>query len=560
MIKTQPRLSRQIAHQASKGFALVELILAISISAILAIYANQELVNRSQEAIARGGGVYLNLVAQALERHILLNFNEFENNAPVAGTAAPLAPTMAEMLALGRLRAGFPMGMPTRQVAQLSIIRNNCPGPACQVTGLACATTPLTLGGPDVRFDLAAVMLEAQEGRGGQSRDEDGANIRGPALNVPNPFGNVEGIVCGSAAVDVGMFNAFVRVRDTRDPDLQGPLTVAGPTTLNGPTTVNNTLAVTGNTTLQGNVTVNGSATVGPCINLAGGAQGRAAFGCANPNDIPVGMTGGVRSADVVAQGNVLASDAPGAFTGANGNYALMTANNGTGVAEIRTSGRTAGDRLTPLGQYAAGSVCQLADEGSIARRNVGSGLVTCSNGTWRLLSVQAAANDACTPNGAQATEVSGRTLLCVGGRFIPFDEIVRSGSPNAACTALGVTAIDINNQNETLICRVNLAGGVARWMRLRDITTHLSFVRSYEVTPDTSIQKPVCNASGGQIVEPIIQMIPKVWGTPDGGQAFFAIDNGASWTVRMRDGSGTANLQGATQPASIVHVYCYYA
>ena len=56
-----------------------------------------------------------------------------------------------------------------------------------------------------------------------------------------------------------------------------------------------------------------------------------------------------------------------------------------------------------------------------------------------------------------------------------------------------------------------------------------------------------------------IIQMIPKVWGTPDGGQAFFAVDNGASWIVRMKDGTGTTNLQGQPNAAVVVHTYCYY-
>jgi prepilin-type N-terminal cleavage/methylation domain-containing protein len=550
-------MSRQ-GRRRNGGFALIELILVISISAILAIYANQELAAKSQETIARGGGTYLLAVSQAVERHVFLNFLDLEAGNPVAGTANPLKPTIPELIGLNRLRVGFPAGMPTRQVVRIDITRTGCPGAGCQITSTICTTTPITLGGAITRFDLATAMLEEQNGSGGQARYGDGANIRGAALNVPNPVGNVEGIVCGSSFVDVGMFDVFVRIGDTRDPLLAGPLTVAGATTLNGPTSVNNTLNVTGAATLQNNLTVNGSAQIGPCINLAGGPQGRAAFGCKNPADLPAGYTGGVRSVDVVANGNLLASDNPALFTGANGNYALVTANNGAGVAEIRTSGRAAADRLTPVGQFAAGAACAVADEGSIARLLGGPGLVSCTVGFWRVFTFQAAANDPCSPDGATARDASGVTLVCVSGFFVSLDKYFRTGTVNAACAVPGTTAIDLASGNEAIVCRINLAGGVARWMRLRDITSNLVFVKSVEVAPNAVVVKPSCNGAASQAPVPIIQLIPKVWGTPDGGQAFYAVDNGGSWIVKMQDGL-TSNLQGVPNAAAIVQLYCYF-
>jgi hypothetical protein len=537
---------------------MVELIMVISISAFIAIWANGQLVAKAQETIARGGGIYLMTVAQAVERHVNVNFLAYAADSPIAGVAVPLQPTLAELIALNRLGAGFPTVMPTRQIVRIDITRTGCPGATCQITSTVCTTTPVVLGGTDTRWDLANVMLDEQNGRGGWARYGDGANIRGVALNVPNPNGNVEGIVCGSSFTDIGVFDSFIRIGDTRDPALGGPLTVGGAATLNGAATVNNTLTVTGATTLQSSLTVTGGVTIGPCINLLGGAQGRAAFGCANPNDLPVGYGGGVRSQDVVASGNVLSSDAPGAFTGTNGNYALMTSNNGAGAAEIRTSGRAAADRLTPLGQFASGAACALADEGSIARLQGGSGLVACTQGSWRVFTFQAAANDACAPNGATARDASGKTLLCVGGVFVAMDNLFQSATVNQICTTPGTTAIDLASNNETLICRINLAGGTAHWMRLRDVTSNLIFVRAEEVTPDAIVTKPTCNGSPAQSPVGVIQLIPKVWGTPDGGQAFYAIDNGGSWTVKMQDGS-TTNLQGTPTAAAIAQIYCYF-
>lgn len=379
----------------ARGFAMIELILAITISAILAVYANKELAEQAQENIARGSGVYLQAVAQAVERHVFINYPDLSAGNPVAGTANPLRPTIPELIALTRLNTGFPLGMPTRQVAQIDITRTGCPGASCQITATVCTTTPVTAGGTGpTRFDLAYAMLDEQKGGGGQSRQGDGANIRGPALNVPNPMGNVEGIVCGSSFVDLGMFNNFVKIRDTRDPDLQGPLTVAG------------------------DVTLNQKLNVGPCINMDGtvAGQGRAGFACADRNDVPVGYTGGVRSVDVVTNKNILTSSTPGAFNGANTNYALLTTDNGTGAAEIRTSGRTAGDRLTPLGSYAVGTACAAADEGSIAK-NLGSpGLVVCQSGLWTAMQKTGVNGQPCSPDGAMATSPGGLALYCQSG------------------------------------------------------------------------------------------------------------------------------------------------
>lgn len=552
---------------AQTGFALIELVIAISISAILVIYANKERVDANLENIARGSGNYIFVVTRALEEHLMQRFPVYAlNPVPidpntgvpmVSGFVNPLAPTVAELSALGRLRAGFPLVTPTRQAVRLDVTPVGCPGAACQVTATVCTTTAVTMGQPNPRYDLVTAMYEEQRGRGGMALQTNGAVILGPTLNIANPNGNVPGTVCGSTFLDFSLYNAFVRIRDTRDPDLQGNLTVAGNTTLNGPTAINSTLTVTGNTTLQSNLNVTGNSQLGPCASVVG-ATGRAAFGCGlNPNDVPPGWGGGVRALDFVASGTVLAQDVPSLPAG-TGDFALMTSGGAGGPAEISTSGRVAANRLTPSGQFASGAACAAADEGSIARLSTGPGLVSCTLGAWRVFTFQAAANDACAPNGATARDAGGRTLVCVNGTFEPFDELFRTGAVNAGCTVPGATAIDTANNNETLLCRINLAGGTARWMRLRDITSHLVFVRSEEVRPNASVAKPVCNGAPSQTPVPVIQLIPKVWGTPDGGQAFFAEDAGASWTVRQRDGTG-ANLQGVPTSAAIAQVFCYF-
>lgn len=466
------------------GFALIELILALSISAFIAIYANQALVNQSQENIASGGGVYLQTVAQATDRYVLTNFNDLAGGVTdVPGVAVDLRPTIPELIALSRLPAGYPQITPTRQAVRIDIRRTNCPGANCQIIGTVCTTTGVTMGSPNVRYDLVTAMYESQNGRGAMSRYADPGNIVGPGINIANPVGNVPGVVCGTSFVDVGVFNRFLQINDPRDPNFQGGLTVTGATTLNGATavngatTVNNTLAVTGAATMGNNLTVTGNAMA---------------------------------------------------------------------------------DRLTPTGQYASGAPCVAADEGSIARLTGQPGLVTCTLGAWRVFAFESTSGSACAPDGATARTSAGQTMVCVNGTFQAFDTLFRSGVVNAICTTPGATAIDTTSNNETLICRINLAGGSARWMRLRDVTTHLVMVSATEVTPGATVTKPNCNGATSQIPVGIIQLIPKAWGSPDGGQSFYASDNGASWLINLKDGASN-NLLGAPLAKAIAQIYCYF-
>jgi prepilin-type N-terminal cleavage/methylation domain-containing protein len=539
-----PRPLRRCA--AHRGFALVELAIAIALSALVAMYAASALVRESEESLAQGSATYILQVADAVQRHLLVHHHELAQGLDVPGTANDLQPTLAELRALGRLPGAFPIqpgSLPTRQDLRIDVLRNAaCPGSDCVLTGLVCTTTPVALGSAAVRFDLAQVMVDRMQGAGGSALQLSGGVIRGPALSAPNPLGNVPGIVCGASLVDAALFNAFVRMRDRRDPDLQGNLSVAGSTALGGA------------------LTVAGNASVGACAQVLG-ATGRAAFGCTSPDDIPAGYAGGLRSADVVASGHILASDHPSAFTGANTNYAYLGIR--AGAAEIRTSGRAAADRLAPTGSYAAGSACPAGDEGAIARQAGRAGLVVCQSGSWAALQTRAAAHDTCAPDGSVATDATGAQLVCMAGNYQSLADILRTGSPDAACQQPGTTAFDTSSANEMLVCRRNLSGGILRWMRLRDVTQHLSFVSTVEVTdaslgPGGTVMKPACAPAAQQSAVPIIQLVPKAFTTDDGGMSLYATDLGDRWQVFLRSGAAGV-LRGAPHPTALAHVYCYF-
>lgn len=519
-----------------RGFLMAELMIVLSVVAMFAVYAADKLRSDTDESLAVGSAAYLNTVVSAAHGQALLSFHEYSNGLPVPGFANPLNPQLAELRALGRLSGGFPIApgsMPTRQNVNITVQPGaTCPGINCEVRVLACTTTAMRIGttGP-VRFDLAATMVQSLKGNGAQSLQGNGGTVRGATMNTVNPQGNVEGIVCATSAIDTALYNQFVRMNETRDPNLQGPLTVAGPTT------INNTLSVSGNTD------------VGTCAKIRA-ATGRAGFGCADPDNLPAGYTGGVRAPDVVANGRILASDNPAAFTGSNGNYAYVGVNGG--VAEIRTSGRAAGDRLTPLGQYPNGAACAAADEGSIARRAGADGLVVCQGSVWRSLFTGANPGDPCSPDGSMATSGSGTSLLCVGGTWTGMDTLIKAGAPGQACAVNGATAVHTAGGNASLICRNG------KLQRLQDVTTSLTYVRSVEVTHNNTIAKPNCLPAAGVAAVPVIFVTPKTFSAPTPGFFFYYEDNGTYWTVKMYDQSWGV-LGGTPNARAMAEVYCYY-
>lgn len=535
-----------------RGFLMLELIIALSVTAILSIYALGQLTRESEEALAKSAGSYLKTVAGAAEMHLLMNFVDYAAGNDVPGVAIDLRPTVAELVAMGRLNPGFPSGVgaiPTRQTARLDILRQNCPGPTCSLTALVCTTAPVTLGGAVTRFDLASTMVSEMNGIGGQSMwGTGGANIRGATLNVANPVGNVEGIVCASTLLDAGAYDRFVQIRDTRDPDLQGNLTVAGNTVFGDAAA--DTTTINGTTNAIGNVNV--GPTANPCIRMQ--ANGQMATNCLNPTDVPAGWAGGLRTTDVVAGDRMVAAVTPNNPTA--GQYSMVDGGGVTGTASVVTTGRTQADRFTPSGSYAVGAAC--AEESAISRNSNGNGIVFCQSGAWRSLKDYGTANGACVANGSMATSSTGKELLCLNNVYRAMDTLLRTGSENAVCSSPGAQAMDPAT-GAALLCRANPQSPANYvYTQLRNVTTNLSFAISLEVSNGSVVTKPTCTGSGA--ATPIIQLIPKNMMSDDNAFAYYATNNGASWTVSIQSGAGGVWGTGSgAQSRAIAQVFCYY-
>jgi type II secretory pathway pseudopilin PulG len=554
------RLGLMGSIRRSRGFLLLELGAVIALSTMLVIWQAPEQVRAVEDAGMDAVGVYMQVLNNAVDQYALANHNALASGTPVPGFANAMAPTIPELKAAHYIpNPTFPTTITRQNIpVAVKIIPQNCPGPNCQLFGVSYATQPLTLNSPNVRWDLVARYLQAAGGSGAASQYKNPSNLVSAVFNVPNPNGPVGGTIAIGTYLDQGLYDRFVQIKDTRDPDLQGNLTVAGNVKIGGPTTINNSLSTTGP------VSVNNCVTLNP--------NGQAGFNCLNPGDIPAGYSGGVRAQDVVSSGNILSSDVPSAFNGSNGNYALMSDNSG-GQAVIQTSGKVQGDRLIPTGAYIPGSAC--AEKGAVGLSTAaasGGVLVVCSGSQWTSLSTVASPGGPCPINGAGAVDGTGAQLYCLNNKWTPMTSIITTASAYSACTEPGSIGYDVatpvtsTSQSEAMICRANPADSTMtlRWFPLQDLTTNLMFFDSYGVNDGQVVAKPSCpvnpnaaSVGGAPILVP--QLIPQTETSTNGGFSRYVIDNGPSWTVYLKNGSG-GSLNGPGGVAgAVLQVFCYY-
>lgn len=506
----------------NRGFTLVELGIVIAAIAILATLGARLAKNYTMESRGSFIGQTMLDVHTAAEDYARRNRAALIDNATgtptaIPGVAAPLTPTTAELFALQHLTKNVDPAIP--RAGNIVITYTAVPAGCVPIN---CAVRILThINGPVLETDANAIAipvlskaLQVAGGKAGRSDSTDPANLHG--LNgqwtFPNPVaGNPVGIFgMLSSTADVGI-DAFVRIQDVRNPDLQGNFTVAGAVIHNGATTH------TGATTLNAATTVNSSlTTVGAAGTLAVG--GTTTLSGATTINNTANVTGRITAgADVVATGMVR------------------------------------GDRVTPTGSYLIGAAC--ADEGSIARRAGGlGGAVMCVGGAWQAMMTVASAGTACAPNGSEAQDSSGVKLTCVNGTYRALSTLIVAGTVGSACTVPGQPSWDFSQASPTqLICRGNPAGGSARWMRIQDITTHMIFVSSWEVTNGAVINKPTCSVATGQTVTPIIMLRGKVETSTDVGFNRYATDNGSAWGVVLTDASSNA------LGTALAEIFCYY-
>ncbi|HYG44828.1 MAG TPA: prepilin [Bordetella sp.] len=251
--------------------------MAVALASMILVWSANRLVHQVDDAAGRAAGVWLLELKRGLDNMLRQHFDSLAEGVPAQDeNGLPLyanlfAPQLAELKAHGHLPAGFPETGALGGGVAIRILRDaRCPGEGCRLDALAYGTAPVLVAdgtAPDLMRIGAAV--EASGGYGGSAT---ATQVRGANFGFANPPApGMPALAVGTLAVWAGFgtaeYDLYVRRRDTRDPDLQGELSVAGP------------IAAAGRLHTDEYLSLGGIATAGAACPVAGGLLARGADG-----------------------------------------------------------------------------------------------------------------------------------------------------------------------------------------------------------------------------------------------------------------------------------------
>lgn len=466
---------------------MVEMSLALIIASMAAYGTLREVVRSQAMRAADTEADTLALYRQALQDYVDENYGALQFGNPVTKNGVTLAvgtgvgqsmqPSVANLRNMGYLNAGF---ADVTLVVDGGVFRNviqrqpaGCVGNACNVVGLAYIDTPITVrgGGADTDSIVLGQMLTRLGGLGGISVEGSTANVtaNGAGWTWPNPVaGNPAGVIAARFGFGSSVFAGYVRMNDTRDPNLQGPLTVAGPVTINNNLTVNGTGTFTGAVTTTGDINAR-NITATQAINATGQIRSANAVGASD--------TLACLRAALESGGNIV-SRAADCVSRVQISNAGVAVNSAAGTTRINLDGATG----------------LLSVRTGAGAQNIGLDGATGRVAAQRFRATTTAAKDAaCTDADDLVTDVdaAGTILVCKGG--IWRSPGLPQGTAGAACTTAGSLARNASDQ--ALICRFN--GVSSAWALLNDRVTAAVTVDVWSANGVANVPVPTCGAGG---------------------------------------------------------------
>ena len=232
-------MPRSVREWGQQGSALLELAFALLIASLLAAWGAQALVNRLNDAQAQSAAVWMEAVHKAVIAYVRRHGPDIQEAAGVDalsehGYADWRAPTVPEFVQAGLLSPGIPEASRLTGAARVNVWRRGaCPGDGCIVEALVHGERPLRDDARDLPDEaMMAQWLLAAQGQGAAVHPGDPARIRGAAFASSSTLPNGTVLPVGTVGMAVTAEHqalwSYLRVRDPRDPDFQGPLSVAG--------------------------------------------------------------------------------------------------------------------------------------------------------------------------------------------------------------------------------------------------------------------------------------------------------------------------------------------
>lgn len=530
-----PLLKAPINLKRQAGFAIESVALALlvmSLAAALTYKATQQADQVSMAVIQADG---LKNVANAAETLVMEHYDSYQAGLPITRNGVTLAfgaasgesmtPTLANLRAMAvGLTPGTDLGnyktlVDATYITQIQRVPAGCElspaGQTCNIQGMVCMDRPVQdIGSPAGETDdvgIGAIMGRIG-GDSGTSFQGSGGTITGAggSWTRANPFaGTPVGLVCQRFGFGSAAFGRFLRVRDSRNPDFQGALTVN-----------NNIYTTTGGvgagSSDPANPTAPTTCRLGEILN-SGEILTRSAS-CIkrtwqNPTTGEVGVAdaAGMPRAVLNETGEIISKDAAGnvkagfTYAGTESNAKADRIQTNAGTAGLRPNGEAFGDSVVINTDAAVGGACPT------------NKAMVWGNGTSSLKLLKCVAN----------FWVATGTAVGAIGDVCPINGQLGE-------TPAGVSVICVNNVWQTTTSRIG------NWA----VSSTLLVGHTNVVT------KPVCGSGS----TPKIIAIPKAINSTTLYVNFDVQDNGPSWTILMVDGEDNPAWSTA-----IAQLGCFY-
>ena len=550
-LRGAPRAGRQ------RGNALVFALLGLLISALGAagvlqanrLQAKHEAGNGEATILDNLRGAANNAIFEAMA--LIQSGAAFGKNGvtitpvPVAGELV-WSPSIAQLVAMGYLPPGW--------TATASMLNNapyviafqrmpaGCVAAACNIEGHVVLQGPILSGPTDSDGAVIGPILARIGADSGVSLPMDPTHIQGfgNTWTIDNP---VPGQPAGVVAVRIGTassaFGQFIRIGDTRDPNLQGNLTVAGNTLFGSGASLSefrSALQVDGQPVELRNASGAACVSLRPdgvvdilCNGSLSAITG--VFRDATGNTTTVAGTGLVTAGSVAADGG-LSTSAMTAFGSADPNALVVR----SGDLFVRNPAGTALLRVAANGDVSAGN--DLVAGGAVQAQRL-TLLASVNEG------------DACSP-GQVAMMASGGLATCQGASFRATARYARLG---AACATAGLQAVDAVS-GDALACRggyyASQAGLTSSRVYMAGFAVHHGdFVAAATALPNG------CPATASPVApQATIFLLPQTDSETAGNPVLNrnATWTGQGWTISLTDGTGAA-----TSSNVVAEVYCLY-
>lgn len=220
-----------------KGFVLLEWMLAALLTTLLAVWGSQVWVNQINDAAAVSAARWMQGVEQAVHAYLK------EHGPAMRKAESPQAllpegylnwkqPTLAELKANGVLHMGFPESVLSTGGVSIRVLREgNCPDSPCHLDAIIASEKLLLSSSGKVNEAMLAQWLLAAKGRGGAVHPDRPERLQGHRFSYANPPAAGWTLAPGTVAMAVTREQLeeldYLRVRDSRDPEFQGHVTLA---------------------------------------------------------------------------------------------------------------------------------------------------------------------------------------------------------------------------------------------------------------------------------------------------------------------------------------------